>query len=173
MISIKQAIAISLCFLACGSNFAVASDSIAMTQLTIEEAYQAIPHRRTEYSASTSLQPSAVSDYLEDLFKATDLALIERINGLNDAYDSKRYQYRIDQLKAIDPPKEVDAAHQLIVAAVNEHKQYFNNAKRETGLIRSSHTKLIQAYKLLMNKLPDTQDNQRAYFDHLCALDFI
>lgn len=155
------------------SNVGIASDVVQKESLSVTEAYKAVPHRRTEYLTENSSQPTVVNTYLRDLFEATDLALIERIQGVTGAYDKVRYQNRIELFDAIKPPSEANAIHQLIVTAVNEQRQYFDGDMRDKNLVQSSHVKLIQAYQHLLREFPDSRHNQQAYFDHLCALDFI
>ena len=42
------------------------------------------------------------------------------------------------------------------------------------SLVRSSSNQLIQAYDYLMQSYPqESPHNRQAFFDHLCALDFI
>jgi len=166
-----------LLFLHCAIQTSIArneaSNTIEISNLSVDEAYQSVPHRRTQYIAADSAQAQEVSSYIEALFKLTDLALIERINGLNDAYNKKRYQARINQLKLLKTPTQAKVAHELIVAAIEQHQQYFEGSKLDWQLAKSASSKLIKAYYHLMRTFPDNSHNQQAYFDHLCALDFI
>jgi hypothetical protein len=155
------------------SNAGIANDVIQKESLSVTEAYKAVPHRRTEYLKENSSQPTVVNTYLRALFETTDLALVERIRGGTGDYDKERYQNRIELFNAIKPPSGADAIHQLIVTAVNEQRQYFEGDMQDKNLVQSSHVKLIQAYQHLLREFPDNRLNQQAYFDHLCALDFI
>ena len=60
--------------------------------------------------------------------------------------------------------------------------QYFNTAEDRRNyefdanapLVQSSHNKLMKAYQLLNVQFPkEHAHNKAAFFDHLCALDFI
>ena len=79
----------------------------------------------------------------------------------------------------------------LITTALREQGSYFREwdqatAKRQPfpytlyqggnfhSLVRSSSSKLIQAYNHLMQSYPkESPHNRQAFFDHLCALDFL
>jgi hypothetical protein len=79
-------------------------------------------------------------------------------------------------------PSDLGAVKDLITSAVKEQQRYFavldSHRKLEfdagNRFVQSSHGKLIHAYRLLMSRYPqENAHNKKAFFDHLCALDFI
>jgi len=92
------------------------------------------------------------------------------------------------RLNALSSPEYLEEPSELIVSAIEEQKQFFQewaeasdeekaDIREQTArhpLVQSSHRKLIKAYKKLMSQFPEeTKHNKKAFFDHLCALDFI
>ena len=81
-------------------------------------------------------------------------------------------------LNALDSPRRLRSVHALIVEAIQEQHQYLtmwlasgraDYFSSEAALIRSSHVKLTEAYLY-----PAEADRtHQAFYDHLCALDFI
>jgi len=69
---------LNIFFLILGS-FTICSDSFC---LTVQEAYEAIPHRRTLFDYNTSLMSTQEKKYLSKVFNLTDLATVERVNML-------------------------------------------------------------------------------------------
>ena len=146
--------------------------------LTVDEAYAAVPHQRTVYKTDMSRLSAQHRNYLQKLFVLTDDALVLRIRFMRGERDDERYQDIILQLRQLTPPAQAESAHRLIIRAVQLQHQYFlandaKNSKQQSSLMHQSHRLLINAYNELKKKLPDSGHNQKAYFDHLCALDFI
>ena len=87
--------------------------------------------------------------------------------------------WQIDQLRV---PKRVQVARDNIHQAVQQHRAFFElqnvtgnraEASRQQ-LVQSSSRHLIRAYQKLKQTYPEeTKHNQQAFFDYLCALDFI
>ena len=169
-------------------------------EMTISQAYKAIPHSRTQYNPEISPVSDREKKYLDHLFFVTDLALQKRIMMLrhfkatSDHRYIKTYNQEIDNILASfklipAPTKELRKIEDEIVVAINQQKKFFNtwHEARDTPLYRElhrnhtgdawvqkSHQTLIRAYMLLKKAYPnEAQHNQKAFFDHLCALDFI
>ncbi len=159
-------------------------------QMTVTAAYQAIPHRRTFFDIKQSKIDQQSANTLHSLFNWTDKAVVERVENLQAMFDNNRERYRaenyrmiLDALQSLRVPRKIGQAHALIIEAVREQQSYFdqlhvsdNKIHFNTGhpLIQSSHKKLLDAYNQLMLKFPhENAKNRQAFFDHLCALDFI
>jgi hypothetical protein len=158
--------------------------------LSVDQAYRAIPHQRTPYRRAEASVGAGRIDYLEALFALTDMAMIERVqtqlwlqsDGRHGA-DRGNHPQILASLDRLRPPVELDQAHMLIREAVAEQAKLFGRWRetRRTDyfdaadpLVRSSHGKLIAAYNELMARYPNEgPQNKQAFFDHLCALDFI
>ena len=167
--------------------------------LSVDEAYKAIPHRQTTFDRSTSKVSARDSIYLRKMFTITDQAMAARVAQLSTLYYFKggdtgitRYNKKvnklIDQLESLSPPRFLKKHHRLILESIQEQKQFFNewsnasdsekksfrNTLARHPLVQSSHHKLFAAYDELMRNFPEeNRHNKQAFFDHLCALDFL
>ena len=167
--------------------------------LSVDEAYKAIPHRQTTFDRSTSKVSARDSIYLRKMFSITDQAMTARVEQLSALYYydggdtgisryNKKVNKLIGQLETIKPPRLLKIHHQLILESIEEQKQFFNewssasDSKKKSfrdtlarhSLVQSSHHKLFAAYNELMRHFPEeNQHNKQAFFDHLCALDFL
>ena len=158
--------------------------------LTVESAYQAIPHQRTPFSLEKTYLDDDAAQRLHRFFELTDMAVVERVYSLRTLhsgnisyYSSANYEAILLALEALDLSAELSEPKQLVIEAIQEQKAYFEawyhsgNAgfhSYQHSLVQSSHGKLIQAYNQIMAAYPnESNHNQTAFFDHLCALDFI
>ncbi len=174
-------------------SLASAADSASIT-----EAYEEIPHRRTEYNAELSTLPRDHSRYLEQLFTLTDRAVIQRVGTLRwfksagtsgktvSSYTS-RIRTILSEFDFLARPRELSEIRDLIVRAIESQHTYFKNSHKEMQnggafvvrgkedkLIGSSHKDLQKAAQLLLQMYPkESAHNRQAFVDHLSALDFI
>lgn len=144
----------------------------------IAYAYKAIPHRRTIYERAESPLDKNVSRYLEAVFSLTDRALVLRMNLLGGSDSVNAYQPILADLQKIKVPKEAREVHELIILAVMEQQKVFisqeaGDMQHKKAFTNSSHGKLGKSYSMLMKTFPESQHNQQAFFDYLCALDFM
>lgn len=157
--------------------------------MPVDRAYQSIPHKQTTFNPVTASMNGVETGYLEKLFSIVDVAVVERVQTLlwyqtggRRGENNNNYAQILYQLKQMDVPDNLKQAHELIQQAIGEQQQYFSKIDTSTSYsfkandpkIRMSHAKLIKAYNLLMALFPQAnQHNKTAFFDHLCALDFI
>ena len=169
--------------------------------MSVEEAYRAIPHRYTPFeSKSVKMSPKEAA-VLQEFFRLLNLAIIERVqaqawfqsNGKRGV-TFPNYQQSTDglivQLEALAVPESLKAVHRNVIDALKDQRAYFEEwqrAVRRGELFRyqpgasphhprvlSSSKKLQQAYGRLIQHYPqETERTKQAFFDHLCALDFI
>ena len=162
--------------------------------LTVTQAYQAIPHQRTEFDSVFSDVPTAEKAYLELMFPLIDQAIAVRVSTLR-AYTSgdrteagiTQYQSLIDFVHTITPPSSMGAYHNDIVLALQAQKAFFQdwrtksrgfsykgNATGNHPQIQTASRHLRAAYNRLMSQFPQEDSiNKSAFFDYHCALDFI
>ncbi len=164
-------------------------------RMTVSEAYRAIPHRQTSFSKSQAKMSEDEKNYLARLFDLADQAMVARVETMlwfqsggrrGESYEN--YTRRVDGVLAAlaqsSVPRRLRGVHNLIAEAVVDQKAYFakwhemQDMERRfdprSGAVRSSHQKLIKAYNTLMQLYPrESPHNQQAFYDHLCALDFI
>lgn len=180
--------------------FGVAPANAQQKEMTIDQAYKAIPHVRTQYDPKQSTLPDAEKAYLDHLFFVTDLALQKRMMMLHyfsktreEAY-LKTYNTEIGNMISTfslmpAPTEQLKSVEQTLITALRQQQKFFNDwaASKGTGqyerlqknhtselLVISSHNNLISVYNMLNQLYPqETEHNKKAFYDHLCALDFI
>ena len=162
--------------------------------LTVDEAYQAIPHRKMEYSAAKSTLPLVTKNDLEKFFRLSDQALVGRIETMKALHEGHAeafalYQKKIDEvvqgLNGITNP-ELTELTGLLKDAIFAQREYFSNwhngvvsgtayhAPGTDTSVRSASGKLQQLYSVLMQRYPSEHPNNiDAFYQHLCALDFL
>ncbi len=169
-------------------------------EMTVEEAYAAVNHQRTQFKKVYAKMSQEEARYLEHLFFVTDLALRERMIMMRhfaqkrDEDYIEKYNAEIDNLlesfKLVSAPSPVlENVEDLVTDAIKEQKRFFEQWAGTKGtkfysswyhshafhpLVQSSHGKLLRAYSLLVKDYKsEGMDNKQAFYDHLCALDFI
>ena len=165
--------------------------------MSIKESYKAIPHEQTTYDMSKSPLSYAEKKYLSDFFTLSDLMMSARVSTLTNLYHSKggmsintyneAFQLSMEGFQSLDVPKNALPAHKLIVQAIQEHHKFLNNWSKapatekarikksffQDALVKSSSSKLINSYNRLMSDYrSESPHNKKAFYDHLCALDF-
>jgi len=168
------------------------------TAMTIDEAYQAIPHKRTIFDGrAPDFDPGELL-FLREFFEQVDLAMVARVQTLmwfqsagGRGAPLPHYEAQIkavlDHLKGMAVPVRLTHVHRLVVEAIQEQHRFFveSQAAREQGrpfepryashpLVKTASHKLVTAYNVLIQLYPNaTAHNKQAFFDYLCALDFI
>jgi len=161
---------------------------------SVEDAYAAIPHRRTVWDENASTVPSEEKEYLETMFQVLDQAVRVRVAGQqafsNQQFDSANIDAEFDRLisfvRAMPVPKTLGSYHQEILSALSNERQFFDDWKTQGSQfpfaqqvqnhpgVRSASASLRTAYGELMSKYPnENQTNKDAFFDYHCALDFL
>jgi len=164
-------------------------DSITKS-MSVGEAYRAIPHQRTPFDDQAARMEVADAAYLDRLFVLTDIAMVERVqsqlwlqSGGKQGSAQGNHRSILAHLNALESPDRLQRVHTLIREAIEEQHRYLstwqasgraNYFSPSAPLILSSHGKLIGAYSELQALYPgEGAHNRQAFFDHLCALDFI
>lgn len=164
------------------------------TGLGIDDAYAAIPHRRTVWAEAKSTVPTPERGYLHMMFQLEDEAVAARVSGLKkysqQQFDDASLDSDFDQLitfvRGAAPPKSLATYHSHILEALIAQQQFFREWKaageqftyaqqitNHPG-VRKASGELKAAYDELMAKYPqEGQPNKDAFFDYHCALDFI
>jgi len=162
--------------------------------LTVEQAYAAIPHRRTVWSDADSNASSAEKAYLKTMFEVLDQATAARVAGLqnyaaghSDYSDpDAEYEQLITFVQSMTPPPKLATYHTLVLQGLTNQRQFFTEWKAKADhfgypQIVSTHPAvqrasgaLRSAYQELMRRFPaEAQTNKDAFFDYHCALDFL
>ena len=160
----------------------------------VEQAYAAIPHRRTVWTEEGSAVPAEEKGYLKAVFQILDQAVAVRVATLKD-YSSNRFDgvdvdaefdLLISYVQAMAVPGKLTTYHQDILDGLLGEKQFFSEWRRQRDKfpfaeqianhpgVRSSSAALRRAYAELMAKYPgEGATNKEAFFDYHCALDFL
>jgi len=162
--------------------------------LTVEQAYAAIPHRRTIWVESESSVPAEERAYLKAIFQVMDQAIAVRVAGLqnfssqrfDDANIDGQFEQLITFVRAMPVPKPLASYHQEILDALSSQRQFFVDWKaardrfafaRQVAnhpAVQRASADLRAGYGELMSRYPqETQTNKDAFFDYHCALDFL
>lgn len=162
--------------------------------LTVTQAYQAIPHQRTEFNGTFSRVPASEKAYLELMFSVVDQAIAVRVSTLRAYNDGDRtedglaqYQTLIDFVDTVTPPDSLNGYHNDIKLSLAAQQAFFQdwraqsrgfahrgNAVGNHPQVKTASTHLHSAYGTLMAQFPDEDSiNKSAFFDYHCALDFI
>lgn len=160
---------------------AQAAELPRLTQaLTVQQAYGMIPHAYRKYSAELSTLPEGDAHYFRQLFALTDMAVIERVHGMHkDGWELRKahehYEAILKALAQLTPPEAAAKAHTLIADAIAQQRDVIlTGVNMQDARVRSSSGKLIEAYGVLMNAYPgEAKANREAFYQHLCALDFL
>ncbi len=169
--------------------------------MAISEAYRAIPHRQTTFRSQGARLDDGSKAFLHRFFTLVDHAMVARVATLRYFQSRGRrgqpfeqYQTEIDsvlkELRRLNAPASLQKAHRLVVEAIEAQGRYFADwnasgvrqhfdyqpgpTMRQHEAIRASSSRLHQAYAEIMRVCGQKDSgNKNAYFDHLCALDFI
>ncbi len=163
--------------------------SSQVSALTVDEAYRAIPHQQTVFLPNESRMPDEDKKFLVQFFGLIDQAMVARVDLLmwlnsngRQGSSANHYDEVFEQLDALEVPSKFKNLFQLIYEAIQDQKIFLEDWKasrkpmdiRTDAKVQSSSQKLRQAYQLLMELYPqETPHNKSAFFDYLCALDFI
>ena len=171
--------------------------SQAVHSMSIEEAYRAIPHKSTPFLTDRSKLDFLTRMSLQKYFDLVNQAVVQRVQTLQwfassgqQGENYKVYQSEIGTvltaLRRIKAPREMKKSIDLAISAIQDQSDYFSQWSNKRGhgktfsfnsrdrLVQSSHRKLISAYNHLMSTYSfEASHNKTAFFDHLCALDFI
>ncbi len=162
----------------------------------VQQAYTSIPHRRTVFDFSTENIHSAQKEYLQAAFHIAEQATVLRVSAYHryirfapkESPEIQQLAELIAYLKNLPPPGPLEEFHEHLLAAIHDQKAFyeqwsqagfgFTHAQAEMipkhPLVLSASGHLRAAYGILKKTYPgESKHNQKAFFDYLCALDFI
>lgn len=155
----------------------------------VEAAYRAIPHRRTVFDVETAKMSPDERAFLRQLFELVDLGIVERVETLSSLKSNRRsepsaanYERVLSQLNSLSIPPRLGSVHRLIADAMKEQRAALEEWRKSAvpadlarhPLVASSSGKLRRAYAELLALFPqEGAQNKAAFFDYLCAMDFI
>ena len=169
----------------------LAADAFALTP---DEAYAAIPHRRIAFDPAASTLSKPQAEALKRLFALSDQGVVLRVegmravragNGAGAARVLAQYDTLLVSLRALPVAPEIAGVRNLVAEAVDDQRRFLAGKRAETyGFasrelasapdVRQASEKLKRAYDMLLKAFPNEQRrNKDAFFDHLCALDYL
>jgi hypothetical protein len=170
--------------------------AVNASELSVEEAYQAIPHKRTVFDVRASTLSAAQSNALKQLFELADRGIVLRVQGLRTLQSTSNsevhsvllgYRSLINAVASLRVPAEISPAQDLMMESIQLHQQFFETqfgnkqsggkadvAVRQNREVNQASQKLIAAYGSLIKAFPgEPAVNRQAFYDYLCALDFL
>ena len=136
----------------------------AAAAMSVEEAYSSIPHRRTVFDRRAALMPADEADGLVRLFALVDRAIVARVTKTG-------YEPLLAELRALALPARLQPVQRLVGEAVVAERAYLDG---EASAVHTASARLHEAYGQLMRLYPEEgAQNRDAFFDYLCALDFL
>jgi hypothetical protein len=161
--------------------------------LSVEAAYEAIPHNRTVMDFAASNMPESDKRFLEVAFHVIDQAIRVRVSAyrkfsrgeLSDVTIAD-FDLLIEYLQKLEAPDSLTSYQARLVEALSDQRDFFQDWLKQAepgqyGKSVASHAKvqsasaaLKGAYGMLIELYPnEAPNNKQAFFDYHCALDFI
>ena len=161
--------------------------------MSVEEAYAAIPHRRTVWTKDDTTVPTGEREYLAAIFQALDQAVVVQVVGVRsysrkdfEGFDAEANLDRlIEYVQDAHVPPGLSDYNSQIVAALSGERQFFRDWKDDPDrfdyaqqlqshqALTRSDAALHVAYQDLLSRYPrESQSNRDAFYDYLCAADF-
>ena len=164
--------------------------------LSVEDAYAAIPHRRTAMDFAASNMTDQDKHYLATAFHLIDQAIRLRVTAYQQFArgDASAAQLISDMDRVIDcwqrleVPANLSAYQRQLRQALADQRAFFAEWRTQGQRfqygrpdklgshpkVRSASSALRAAYEILVQQYPSEDKNNRdAFFDYHCALDFI
>jgi Domain of unknown function (DUF4124) len=162
--------------------------------LTIEEAYAAIPHKRTVFEPKLSSLPAPQAEILRQLFEMADEGIMLKViaGKAMQANDSQRvkqvlidYDKLLSHLSSLSVSNDINSIKNNLLTVIQQHQHHFQTKIAQfeikqtydqsfTPDIHNASRLLQQTYHMLMQAFPqESNTNKAAFYDYLCALDFI
>jgi hypothetical protein len=169
-----------------------AADAAAMT---VDQAYSALKHRRTVFDASATKASKAQVESLKRLFGLAEVGTILKVRAYhahargdkaayaavladyNTLVEVSRKQPSLPEIKPAQDLVVASIARQRAVLAASAAKPVAALSRNELARdpeVRKVHSDLISAYQMLLRVFPqEPAVNRDAFYDYLCALDFL
>ena len=169
--------------------------------LTVEEAYQAVPHKRTPYEAQLSTLGPPEREFLSRFFVLSDQALVERVETLKALRAGNRLLYEryeaniariLTGLRLLQEPASARGLSEALSRAIEHQRAFFRKwntaaaaqrafsfpaGETPTGIdpsIRQANEELQRLYADLLSRYgTEHPHNREAFYQYLCALDFL
>ena len=175
------------------SSYSYSDPPQVNASLSVDDAYTAIPHRRTVWRDEQTTVSASEQKYLKAMFQVLDQTVVARVAGIQNysrgdftSFDADGELGRLSDYvrQARVPPALTDYNSRILSALAGEqqffhdwksdpdHFDYLKQVNSHPGVNQSSAA-LRSAYQGLMSRYPqESQANRDAFFDYHCAADF-
>ena len=151
--------------------------------MSVDEAYQDIPHNRTVFEPGTAQSiPDVERRYLIQFFAWIDQAIIANAVSRRNGDVPHAYEKTWSVQAGLRPSPKLRHVQELVGAAIQDEYVYLKERQQmsvrsfDAGhpRVQAASRRLHQAYSELMTLYPaENAHNKQAFFDYLCALDFL
>ncbi len=149
--------------------------------LSVEEAYRLIPHQQTVFQPTSARMATPERTYLIAFFGAIDQAIVAKVSSRMNTSVAHAYAPVWQAWGELNPPAALKATQDRVKAAIVDQQAFLLEMERNQTnwnmnhpKVRSASGNLQRAYGDLMRIYPnENATNKQAFFDYLCALDFI
>jgi len=149
--------------------------------LSVEEAYRLIPHQRTVFQPGSARMEPRDRAYLVTFFSAIDQAIVAKVSARRGATVAQAFAPVWRAWAELSPPASLKATQERVKSAIADQQAYLLEIERGQSSwnlghakVRSSSANLQTAYGDLMRLYPgENATNKQAFYDYLCALDFL
>jgi hypothetical protein len=178
------------------SQPAIATAPTLNLDLSVEDAYRAIPHRRTAMDFAASTMPDQDKQFLEVAFHLIDQAIRLRVSAyqkfsrseVRDSQSISDMDRLVDYLQNTQSPASLSSYQEHLLQALSDQRAFFEEWQTQGQQfqygspqrlathprVQSASTALRAAYEVLMQTYPsEGNGNKEAFFDYHCALDFL
>ena len=120
--------------------------------------------------------------YLQQLFDWIDEAIVAKVTAMTNTPIDKAYTRVWAMEKNLKPSAKFQPLQQTVAASIRSEYQYLKDRQAAGNRnfnagdpnVQSASQKAHEAYSQLMGLYPaENAHNKQAFFDYLCALDFI
>ncbi len=133
--------------------------------MSVDAAYASIPHRRTVFDRGAATMSTEEADALARLFTLVDRAIVARVTKAG-------HDGVLTDLRTLELPERLRRVHALVTEAVVAERAYIVDG--EQAGVQTASARLHAAYAELMRLYPgENAHNRDAFYDYLCALDFL
>lgn len=175
------------------SSYSYSDPPQASASIGVENAYAAIPHRRTVWSEDQTTVPAGEREYLRAMFQVLDQTVVARVAGIQNysrgdftSFDAEGKLGQLsDYVHQVQVPSGLADYNKQVLAALAGEQQFFHDWKSDPEHfdymrqvnshpgVNQSSAALRAGYDVLMSRYPqESQANRDAFFDYHCAADF-
>ena len=163
--------------------------------MSVDEAYTALKHRRTVFDERATKASKAQAESMKRVFSLAERGTVLKVRAYHAHYRGDKpgyaavladYDTLIETAKTQAVLPDIKPVQDLVVGAIVQQRGVLaaSAGKPSAALSRAElarqpevqkiHGELLRAYRVLMQSFPqEPAVNRDAFYDYLCALDFL